>query len=177
MKKLLLFTSIIMLATFSYAQSYGSGVGIKSLSPGGGPYGGIGVNFKTNIGGGSALDMTFGGGSHHLAGQLLYEWQRETGWTPGLDWYIGIGGTLGIWSKSYYYDWDDDDYYKYKYKNHKYQSGFFLGVDAVIGLDFNLEPNTGIPIGLSLEAGPSAGLVNSGGFGINSALAIRYIIN
>lgn len=166
MKKLLLFTSIIMLTTFSYAQSYGSGIGVKALSPGGGPFGGAGVNFKTFIGGASALDMTFGGGSHHLAGQLLYEWQRETGWTGGLDWYVGLGGTLGGWSDSH--NWGNHKYYS---------SGFFLGADAVIGLDFNFGPNTGIPVGISLEAGPSVGLINSRGFGWNSALAIRYILN
>lgn len=173
----MLFTSLLMLTTFSYAQSYGSGIGVKALSPGGGPFGGAGVNFKTFIGGGSALDLTVGGGNHHLTGQLLYEWQRETGWTNGMDWYIGVGGTLGLWSKDYYHDWDHDDH-KHKHNhNHKYESGFFFGADAVIGLDFNLKPNTGIPIGISLEAGPSVGIINSGGFGWNSALAVRYIIN
>lgn len=178
MRKLLLFTSVLMLTNLSIAQSYGSGIGVKALSPGGGPFGGAGVNFKTFIGGGSALDMTFGGGTHHIAGQLLYEWQRETGWTSGLDWYIGLGGTLGGWSNSYYHshssDWHDDFPHDH---NHKYEAGFFLGADAVIGLDFNLKPNTGIPVGISLEAGPSFGVINSGGFGINSALAVRYIIN
>lgn len=177
MRKILIFTSIIMLATFSHAQSYGSGIGVKALSPGGGPFGGAGINYKVFIGGGSALDITVGGASRHLTGQLLYEWQKETGWTSGLDWYIGLGGTLGIWSSNYYYDVDDDYWKHNKYYKQKYKSGFFLGADLVVGLDFNLEPNTGVPIGISLEAGPSVGIVNSGGFGWNSALAVRYIIN
>lgn len=165
MKKLLLFTSIIMFTSFSYAQSYKSGIGLKSLSAGGGPFGGAGVNFKTFIGGSSALDMTFGGGSNHLAGQLLYEWQRETGWASGLDWYVGLGGTLGVWSTSY--AWGDD---------YPYSGGFFLGADAVIGLDFNLQPTVGIPIDLAVDFGPSVGVINSRGFGFNGSLAVRYII-
>lgn len=161
----MLFTSLLMLTTFSYAQSYGSAIGAKSITSGG-PFGGLGINFKTAIGGGSALDLTVGGGNNHFAAQLLYEWQRETGWTSGLDWYIGAGGTLGAWSDKYY--WNKDDYY---------DRGFFLTADVVFGLDFNIEPNTGVPLGFSLEAGPSIGAVNSRGFGINSAFAIRYIIN
>ena len=165
MKKLLLFVNILMLATLSYGQSYGSGIGLKSITSDG-PFGGFGINYKTAIGGGSALDLTVGGGSNHLAAQLLYEWQKETGWTNGLDWYIGVGGTLGAWSSKYY--WNDINYY---------DRGLFLAADAVIGLDFNLKPNTGVPIIISLEAGPSIGVINSRNFRINSALILRYIIN
>ena len=166
MKKLFLFAGIMMLTTISFGQSYGSGIGVKGLSSGGGPYSGAGVNYKVFIGGGNALDITVGGGDHHLAGQLLYEWQKETGWIGGLDWYLGIGGTLGVWDNNH--DWKSNEYN---------DGGFFIGADAVIGLDFNLEPNTVVPIVISLEVGPSVGIINSRGFGWNSAFAVRYIIN
>src|SRR5690554_5429356 len=93
MRKILIFTSIIMLATFSHAQSYGSGIGVKALRTRGGPFGEDSINYKVLIGGSSSLDITVGGASRRLTGQVLYEWQKETGWTSGLDWYIGLGGT------------------------------------------------------------------------------------
>ncbi|PKR81470.1 hypothetical protein CW751_05295 [Brumimicrobium salinarum] len=170
MKKTLLFlTALAMFTTYSYGQSYNSGIGVKGMNFGGGVLGGAGINYKTFIGGSNALDMTLGGGARHLSAQILYEWQRPTSVTDGLDWYIGAGGGLGIWSSRY--DWDDDYYGGY------YTSGFYLNATAVVGLDFNLNPNTGIPIGISLETGPSVGIINSRGFGWGGALAVRYIID
>lgn len=163
MKKLLFITGILLMSTFSFAQTYQHAIGLKGLSPHN-PFSGGGINFKTFIGGSNALDITLGGGNNHLTGQLLYEWQRPTGWTNGFDWYLGIGGTLGAWNNGNH--WHD----------HDYDDGFFLNADAVIGLDFNILPNTNIPLGFAVEAGPSIGIINSRSFGLSSAVAVRYII-
>lgn len=168
LKRLLVLSLVSMLSLFSYGQTYKHAIGLKGMNVGGGALGGGGVNFKTFIGGKNALEFTVGGGPFHFAGQALYEWQNPTGWTDGFDWYIGLGGSLGAWSSSH--DWDDDIY------DDHYKSGFYLGADGVVGLDFNIEPNTGVPIGFAVDTGPYVGIINSRYFGWGGAFAVRYII-
>lgn len=159
--------SVVMFSLFSYGQTYQHAIGLKGMNVGGGAFGGAGVNFKTFIGGKNALEFTVGGGQFHISGQALYEWQNPTGWTEGFDWYIGLGGSLGAWSNAH--NW------KNEYGGY-YSSGFNLGVDGVIGLDFNIEPNTGVPIGFAVDTGPYIGIINSRSFGWGAAFAVRYII-
>ncbi|WP_417266194.1 hypothetical protein [Brumimicrobium sp.] len=169
MRKIAMLTSLLMLSFFSYGQTYQNAIGLKGMNAGGGPFGGGGVNFKTFIGGKNALEFTVGGGPYHISGQALYEWQNPTGWTNGFDWYLGVGPSLGVWGSSDHWHYDDDhDYYK---------KGFHLGVDGVIGLDFNIKPNTGVPLGFAVDTGPYIGLINSPYFGWGGSIAVRYIIN
>lgn len=174
-KNIAILTSALMLSLFSYGQTYKHAIGLKAMNVGGGPFGGGGINYKTFVGGKNAFDITLGGGPYHLTGQVLYEWQNPTGWTEGFDWYLGIGASLGAWGKSY--DWDDDDWDDDKFKKHNYyKRGFHLGLDGVIGLDFNIEPNTGVPMGFSIDTGPYVGLINAPYFGWGASIAVRYII-
>jgi len=170
MRNLAVFTSVMMLSLLSYGQTYQHAIGLKGMNVGGGVLGGGGINFKTFISEKNALEFTLGGGPYHITGQALYEWQNPTGWTEGLDWYLGAGVSLGSWGRSY--DWDDDDFKKHNY----YKRGFHLGIDGVIGLDFNIKPNTGVPMGFALSTGPYIGLINSPYFGWGASAAVRYII-
>jgi len=165
MKKFALTLMILLSFTFGYSQTYQTAIGVKGL--GGGHYGGGGINLKHFIAGPNALELTVGGGNRHLNAQLLYEWQHSTDLAEGLDWYVGLGGTVGTWRNGYYHPVHDDYYYK---------RGLYLDVNAVIGLDWNLEPVIDIPLGLAVDVGPSIGLINSRLWGWGGAFAIRYIL-
>ena len=165
MKSKLLLVSLLVLS-FCYnghAQTYTTGVGLRGATfyPGSG-----GINLKHFISWQNALELTVGGGNNHLVGTLLYEWQRETGITPGLDWYVGAGGTVGSWRSSFVHPVHTN--------KTTYSSGFYLGGRAVIGLDYVIPD---IPIGVALDVGPYIGIINSNSLGWGGAFAIRYILN
>ncbi|MDX1651227.1 MAG: hypothetical protein R3277_01970 [Brumimicrobium sp.] len=161
--------AVLFVSSFliGFSQSYQTAIGVKGGGYGGGHLSGGGINFKHFLSGPNAIEATAGGGSNHFHLQVLYEWQKSTGWADGLDWYLGIGGTIGTWRTGYYHPVHDDFYYN---------SGFYLGANGVIGLDWNLEPALGVPIGLALDAGPSIGIINSRLWGWGGGFAIRYII-
>ncbi|MEX1192259.1 MAG: hypothetical protein WED10_11900 [Brumimicrobium sp.] len=170
MKKLVIILMTMSLSAVGFSQTYEMAVGLKGNGlpgPVGRHYSGGGINFKHFIGGRNALEYTVGGGHEHLRAQVLYEWQHSTGITEGLDWYLGAGGTIGAWGNGYYHPSNDDDYY---------DRGLYLGANGVIGLDWNIEPLTGVPIGFAVDSGPYIGIINSHAFGWGGAFAVRYII-
>lgn len=165
MKKILFLVAIIGTFSIGFSQkSYTTAIGLKGGNAGGGPFGGGGLNLKHFINNQNALEVTLGGGSNHLRGQLLYEWQNKTGISGGLDWYIGIGGSIGAWSKETIHP------------NYKYSRGLYIGANAVVGLDWDLERLTGFPIGIAADTGPYIGIINSSSFGWGGAFAVRYIL-
>ena len=164
MKYIIFLFAVIGTFSFGFSQSYTTAIGFKGGNSAGGAFGGGGLNLKHFISGKNALEITLGGGSNHLRGQLLYEWQNNTGITEGLDWYIGLGGSVGTWSNF-------NDHPKYGYDR-----GLYLGANGVIGLDWNLEGETGIPIGMAIDLGPYIGIINSSRIGWGGAFALRYIL-
>jgi hypothetical protein len=90
----------------------------------------------------------------------LYELHYPLGNTEGLQWYIGAGGHLGIWS----------DNWKNRYPTRN--QGLALGVDGVLGVDYKIK---GAPLNLSFDWQPSFNLIGhnyfEGGWG---GLAVRY---
>lgn len=166
MTKITMTFLFLTLIGFSYSQSYTTAIGIKGGNSGGIGYGGGGLNLKHFIGGKNALEFTVGGGNNHIRGQVLYEWQNDIGEVQGLEWYLGVGGSIGLWSSDYPHPNGKDNYNR----------GLYLGANGVVGLDWNLEPSTGVPIGLALDTGPYIGLINSGFFGWGGGLALRYIL-
>lgn len=166
MKKVLFLVAIIGTFTVGYSQSYTTAIGVKGGNVAGGFYGGGGINLKHFISGKNALEVTVGGGNNHLRGQLLYEWQNSLDIADGLDWYIGLGGSVGTWSSS-------NPHSNNKYS---YSKGLYLGANGVVGLDWNLEPATGVPIGIAMDVGPYIGIINSSRIGWGGAFALRYIL-
>ena len=162
-KSLFILSLSFMLSISSFAQNYTTGIGLRgsSFHAGSG-----GINLKHFISTQNALELTVGGGNNHLVGTLLYEWQNSTGITPGLDWYIGAGGTVGSWRTNYVHP----------VHNNKttYSSGFYLGGRAVIGLDYVIP---GLPLNIAVDTGPYIGIINSNSFGWGGSFAIRYILN
>ena len=90
----------------------------------------------------------------------LYELHYNLGDVPGLKWYVGGGGHLGIWSDSW----------KNKYPTR--EAGMAIGVDGILGLDYKIQ---GAPLNLSFDWQPSFNLIGynyfEGGWG---GLAVRY---
>lgn len=167
MNKIITFLIALSLTTIGFSQTYTTAIGLKGGGVGGGHLGGGGINLKHFIAGPNALELTVGGGSNHLRAQLLYEWQHSTDLTEGLDWYIGLGGTIGTWRKGYYHPVHHDYYYN---------SGLYLGANVVAGLDWNLEPAIGVPLGIAADVGPFFGLINTRLWGWGGAFAVRYIL-
>jgi hypothetical protein len=89
---LIIFT---VLAINVNAQTYTTAIGIKSGGYAGGGFGGL--NLKHFISGDNALEVTVGGWNNYWRAQVFFEWQKPTGWTENLDWYIGLGGGVGAW--------------------------------------------------------------------------------
>lgn len=158
---------ICLMGTALNAQTYKTAIGLKGGNVGGGTLGGGGINIKHFIGGSSALEGTVGFGVYHFNFQGLYEWQASLDESLGLDWYFGVGATVGTWRGS----WTSHPVY-----GGSYNSGMYLGGNAVIGLDWNLERQLGIPIDLALDTGPYIGIINSGIFGWGGGFAVRYIL-
>jgi hypothetical protein len=93
-----------------------------------------------------------------LAG--LYELHFPISGAEGLQWYVGGGGHVGVWSDSW----------KNRYPNR--ESGVAIGVDGILGLDYKIK---GAPLNLSFDWQPSFNIIGynyfEGGWG---GLAIRY---
>lgn len=159
MKKILTFALIFVTAmTVNAQRSYNTAVGVKA-----GAYslgGGAGLNLKHFISNANAIEFVLGGGNNHLYIDGFYEWQFDTGLTPGLDWYAGLGAGIGFFGNNYKYD----NYYKGNGRT-------YLNVGAIVGLDYTI-PN--VPINLAFDVGPRFGILNSRGFGFGGALALRY---
>lgn len=144
------------------AQTYTTAIGIKTGGYARAGFGGL--NLKHFISSENALEVTVGGGNNYWRAQVFFEWQKPTGWTENLDWYIGLGGGIGSWGSNY---WGPN-------VNDKYSSGLFIIGSGVIGLDYTFP---GIPINIALDTGPHIGIINTRGFGWGGGLAIRYVLN
>lgn len=166
MNKIIAFLITLSFSTFGFSQSYKTAIGLKGGSVGGLAFGGGGVNLKHFIGGKNALEFTVGGGSNHVRGQVLYEWQNDISAVDGLAWYIGVGGTVGAWGNSYYHSTG----------NVTYNRGLYLGANAVGGVDWSIEPLTSVPLDFAIDMGPYVGIINSNTFGWGGAFAVRYIL-
>lgn len=156
MKRTILFILPLLLAAGASAQSMGSdyktALGVK-LYPGA-------VSVKHFTGNGKALEGLgyFSSDGFRLTG--LYELHFPLGTVEGLQWYVGGGAHLGIWSDSW----------KNKYPSR--DGSIALGVDGVLGLDYKIK---GAPLNLSFDWQPSFNFVGynyfEGGWG---GLAVRY---
>ena len=154
MKKTLTIMLILAALTIGVqAQTYKSAIGLRGGDP-------SGVTFKTFISNTNALEFIAGTGywGHNFNITGYYQWQKPTGWTPNLDWYIGPGAHIGFWN----------DYYR-----NDYGTGILIGVDGVIGLEYTLED---IPLNFGIGGGPTFQLTSGPGWYYwNGGFAVRYV--
>lgn len=156
MKRTILFILPLLLASAASAQSMGSdyktALGVK-LYPGA-------VTVKHFTGKGKAIEGLGYISSDGFRITGLYELHFPLGSVEGLQWYVGGGAHLGIWSDSW----------KNKYPTR--DGGVALGVDGVLGLDYKIQ---GAPLNLSFDWQPSFNVIGynyfEGGWG---GLAVRY---
>tara|TARA_B100000508_G_scaffold137355_1_gene131547 strand:+ start:59620 stop:60126 length:507 start_codon:yes stop_codon:yes gene_type:complete len=167
MKRVLVVLSISMLTLFSYGQSYQTAIGLKGGNVGGGVAGGGGFNIKHFFAGSNAIEATVGLGRYHFNAQALYEWQHGLDESIGLDWYVGLGGTVGSWRGT----WTNHPVY-----GNTYSRGFYLGANGAVGLDWNLESVLNLPLDIAVDVGPYFGIINSGAWGWGGGFALRYIL-
>lgn len=157
MKKLLTIICLAVIATFAFnsessAQSYKNAIG--------GRFGAAnGVTFKTTLGGNKMVDIiaNFRSSNKHDYFRVtgLYEIYNPINNAAGLNWYYGIGGTVGsVKDRS------------------KDESNLYLGVDGVLGLDYKFAD---APINISLDWKPTIGLVPDTDFDASGVgLSLRF---
>lgn len=100
-----------------------------------------GLTFKTFVAGDRAWDLilNFRDNRNYSSFRFtgLYEIHDPINGAPGLNWYYGVGGTVGTFK--WKHDHDDD-------------SRVYLAVDGVLGLDYKFN---GAPINLALDWKPA----------------------
>ena len=149
-------TILLVIAALSFgaqAQSYKMALGLRGGDP-------SGVTFKAFISSTNALELVVGTGyfGHNFSITGFYQWQKPTGWTPNLDWYIGPGAHVGFWN----------DYYRDEYK-----TGVLVGVDGIVGLEYTLDD---IPLNFAIGMGPTFQLTSGPGWYYwNGGFAVRYV--
>ena len=149
MKKLFL-TCVLATGLFVANAQYKHSLGLALGSP-------TGISYKTFLSDSKALDFTLGGSGHYFAITGMYEIHAPI--QDNLQWYYGPGAHLGSWT------------------GNAYGSGAFLGIDGVIGIEFNPD----IPFAFSLDLRPGINLIGNqyndthNWFFWQSQLSIRYI--
>jgi hypothetical protein len=157
MKKLGL---IILLSTFlfsfSYAQDYNTGIGIRAGYANG-------LTIKHFVNSNSALEGIIASRWKGFQITGLYEIHNRAFNTERLNWYYGFGGHIGFW------DGDNTN----KYWGDPGESYTVIGIDGILGLEYNFSE---IPFNLSVDWKPAFNLYGYNGFwGDGGALSFRYI--
>ena len=155
MKKMLMMGAMLLFVTANLSaqkrnDGYTTAVGVKFYP--------TALSIKHFIKDGHALEGLgyFSNTSFRITG--LYEVHKDLNVIDGLRWYYGAGAHIGF------------------YKS-KYNGGTGIGVDGVLGLDFQLGE---IPLDISIDWQPSFEFGDSYGNGFTGnwgGIGIRYILN
>lgn len=157
MKRICLFIALfISMAVVSHAQNYATGVGVRL-----GAFNGI--TLKHFVSGSNALEgiASFRWGGFSFTG--LYEWQKPIKGTSNLDYFLGLGGHIGVWNNERYY-WHDND---------RVDGSFaIIGLDFIAGLEYTFSE---VPFNIGLDWKPAFNLYgDTHWWGDGAALSIRY---
>jgi hypothetical protein len=148
----LIFIATLAITSSSKAQGYDNAIG--------GRFGAAnGVTFKTTLGENKMLDLiaNFRSNNNYNYFRItgLYEVYNKINDVQGLNWYYGIGGSIG----------------SVKYKPYN-SSDLYLSVDGVLGLDYKF---VDAPINLSLDWKPAIQLTPDTEFdGSGVGLSLRF---
>jgi hypothetical protein len=118
-----------------------------------------GLTFKTFVSGNRAWDLilNFRDNRNYSSFRFtgLYEIHNPINGAPGLNWYYGVGGTVGT------FKWKDDD-----------DNNVYLSADGVLGLDYKFN---GAPINLALDWKPAIELTPNTEFDAEGVgLSVRF---
>lgn len=155
MKKLVLvFALFFCIGTYSYAQDYNTGIGVR---------GGLtnGLTIKTFVGQKTALEFLVASRWKGFSITGLYEIHNQAFDAKGLKWYYGVGAHVGFW---------DGNNVKWADNNDKYT---VIGFDGILGLEYTFPD---FPINISLDWKPEFNVSGYSGFwGDSGAISIRYV--
>jgi hypothetical protein len=150
---LVLFT--LLISTFSNAQDYQTGLGLR-----GGTANGITV--KHFLGESDAVEGIFSSRWRGFSITGLYERHMLAFQEPGLKFFYGGGGHIGFWDNDRG-PWDDDDFN---------DGDGVIGVDGIIGLEYTIDQ---IPLNIGIDWKPGFNLIGHTGFwGDGIGLSVRY---
>lgn len=154
MKKFVAILMILVLTvSFAVAEDKGMDAGLR-----GGVRSGITGRLWTENNAIEAL-LTFRGSGLILTG--LYEWHKplQIGELEGLTWYFGAGAHLGFWTLGSV--WGSSD--------------LALGIDGIVGVEYDLEQHINFPLSVSLDYKPGFDILGgwAGNFG-DVAFSVRY---
>jgi hypothetical protein len=156
MKKILFVAFVLFSVSYcANAQVNPHAIGLRL---GGGSFNGAEISYQQGLSKANRLelDFGFGGNSHYnrLYATGIYQWDWNI--TSGLNWYIGPGASIGLFS------YDKDSYIN-------------IALGGQIGLEYDFK-KLGAPILLSLDFRPMWDFLgDDAGLGWGSALGIRYI--
>ncbi len=155
MKKLLTIALILVLAvSFAFAQD--EDLDVKKMDAGlrGGVRSGITARYFLSEGSAVEALLTYNRG---IIVTGLYEFQKplSIGEIEGLSWFFGGGVHVGLSS------W--------------WTAGFALGIDGIVGIEYDLEPLISFPLSVSLDYKPGFDIIGgwAGSF-FDSAISVRY---
>ncbi|HZK07473.1 MAG TPA: hypothetical protein VFC92_04685 [Bacteroidales bacterium] len=148
MKKLTVFTFVILLSSFSAMAQYNFAIGLRSG-------GTSGLTLK-KMNPASAFEGIIGFWHDGLSVTILWEKYSPAFNEPGFNWYYGGGGHVAFYGDDfdgrgpswYHHHYDEDD------------TGVGLGIDGIVGLEYKI-PN--VPIAISLDVKPYLEINTDGG--------------
>ncbi|RMG61786.1 MAG: hypothetical protein D6722_19095 [Bacteroidetes bacterium] len=116
------------------------------------------ISYQRALGASNRLELDVGFGGNRRENRLyvvgIYQWHWNI--TSGLNWYVGPGGVIGL------YSYDRSDGY------------ISVGLGGQIGMEFDFK-SLGAPILLSIDARPMWDFIGDhSGLGWGAALGIRY---
>jgi hypothetical protein len=153
-KIILIFSFTICTLSFTRAQDYNTGVGLR---------GGFasGLTVKHFLSYRSAFEGILDSRWRGLDITLLYEIHNQAFDVDRLRWYFGLGGHMGFWNGKHT-PWGNE--------NTNY---IVLGVDGILGIEYSFSV---IPINIGLDWKPAFNLVGYSGFWADGgALSVRFI--
>lgn len=161
MKRILFITSLFLgLSVAAHSQTISpKAIGLRL---GTGTVSDVEISFQKALGGIQRLelDLGFSGGQNYSSGSVAAILQWDFNIVEDLNWYIGPGAALGL------YTWSDGN------GNH---SGASVGLGGQVGIEYNLI-NVGAPILISLDTRPMYKIAQySNGAFWGVALAVRYL--
>lgn len=155
MKRLIVvLLGILISVAVVQAQDYNTGIGVR---------GGLsnGLTVKHFLNSNAAVEGILSTRWQGVNITGLYEIHSQAFQTPRLNWYYGLGGHIGFWDGNRNHPWFNDGSYT------------IVGIDGIIGLEYNIEP---IPFNISLDYKPAINLIGHTGFwGDEVAFSLRFI--
>ena len=142
------------LFSFSYAQDYNTGIGLR-----GGFHNGL--TFKQFVSSKTAFEGIIASRWRGIELTGLYEIHNRAFNSERLNWYYGFGAHIGFW-KGNNVHWGEQG-----------ESYTVIGIDGILGLEYNFAE---VPFNLSVDWKPAVNIFGHSGFWADGgAVSVRYV--